>query len=124
MPTPDNHKFDYDPFVKQIELQRKSPTIPVELGGHALELTWYNTLIQLYKAPYQDLSHIEIRGTPQGNIRAFNAEQPAHSLMHNGFPVRYDSEPTNQVAEHYMSIMRDNLDADIEKAFGGGEGNA
>lgn len=103
-----------------IDIPRRSPRIPANLGGRAIELSWYNSVIQIYRAPYQYLSHLRVEDEEtQFNALVFGSPDGTKGLMDRGWPVRLDPEPTDHVLALYAKNQTENLGGEIVTLLGG-----
>lgn len=106
----------------KIEIPRRSPIIKANLGGRAVDLTWYTTQIFIYRAPYSAMNHLrhQEEGEKTGII-AFNGgnEAPAMELLKRGFTVTYASEPTDLVLRQYAEMEQRGLETDLVGLLGG-----
>lgn len=104
-----------------IEIPRKSPRLDALIGGKALQISWYNTLIRIYRHPYHDFSHIQVVADGL-KIITFCKDEEAMQLMNAHFPVRYDPEPDDHVLQIYAQSQRTKMGREITNILGG-EGN-
>lgn len=94
------------------------------MGERAVELTWYNTLIRIYRQPYGHFNHIEINAPDQGiKGLALDSDLSARILMTHNFPVMYATEPLDRELNIINSQFDTLLDSGLDNLLGG-EGRA
>lgn len=103
---------------EKIEIPRRSPKLDALIGGKVIQISWYNTVIHIYRHPYHDLSHIEVT-TDEMKIITFCKDEEAMSLMNKHFPVRYDPEPDDHTLQIYAQSQRNKMNREIPQILGG-----
>lgn len=105
-------------------IQRNSPTVRVQLGGRAVDLTWYSTTVVMYHEPFRDMSHLRVVGEKEDdpNLLVFgiHSNPQAKELMELRFPINYEPEPKDYVIEAYEANNRERIDAEHERLMGDG----
>lgn len=104
-------------------LPRNSPMVRAQLGGRAVDLTWYSTTVVLYHEPYRDMSHLRVvgEGEDDPNLLVFgiHSNPQAKELMELRFPIHYEPEPKDYVVEAYEENNSERIDAEHERLMGG-----
>lgn len=98
--------------IPRYEGDRPSMEIVTDSGEFAL--TWDNTLLRMFRPPFQEYSHLEYTHD-DGTIYGFSVSaNQAEVLLDMNFPCLVEPEIDENTYEWYVGSITYNLDDEIE----------
>ena len=88
-------------------VSRTSPSIPCEIGGKAIKLTYQNTRVKSYAEPYKMYDHITVKTDDVRPVaRLFEPKDFRDTLADIGFPVDVRPYPSEDAEAAFIEHGR------------------